>query len=170
MYRLPEAFYKTSASLVLGHRGTYNLLGDALDIVECLGWEIIRKSTLARCDARELKVRLVQLKEKRKAFRVQIDEELQTLKAVSCYWNCEWCAQQKKRDLNFCENLTPYLRAFKNTLGGNIKSDLLSRSGCEYTFLNARVHAGIGDWTQTCVNSAWRESWRQVAYLGMVRS
>lgn len=68
MYGLPEALCKTSASLVLGHRGTYNLLGDVLDFVERLGWEIIPKSTFTRCDARELKVRLVQLKEKRKAF------------------------------------------------------------------------------------------------------
>lgn len=56
IYGLPEAFYKTSASLILGHRGTYSVLGDVPDFVERLGWETIRKSALTRCDVHELKV------------------------------------------------------------------------------------------------------------------
>lgn len=56
-------------------------------------------------------------------------------------------AQQRKRDLNFCKNLTPYLRALLDTRGGDIKSDLLSRSGCEYasfTMPECTLAPGIG--------------------------
>lgn len=56
MYGLPEAFFKTSASLIWGHRGTYNVLGDVPDFVERLGWETIRRSIFTRQDVRELKV------------------------------------------------------------------------------------------------------------------
>ena len=43
IHALPEAFYKISASLVLGHRGSYRELAKVPGFIDCLGWEIIRK-------------------------------------------------------------------------------------------------------------------------------
>lgn len=42
-YKLPEAFYEISASLVLEHRGSYHELEKVPGLIESLGWEIIRK-------------------------------------------------------------------------------------------------------------------------------
>jgi hypothetical protein len=43
IHALPEAFYKISASLVLGHGGSYRELAKVPGFIDCLGWEIIRK-------------------------------------------------------------------------------------------------------------------------------
>jgi hypothetical protein len=43
IYALPEAFYNISASLVLGHQGSYQELVKVPGFIEHLGWEIIRK-------------------------------------------------------------------------------------------------------------------------------
>jgi hypothetical protein len=43
IYALSEAFYKISASLVLGHGGSYQELAKVPGFIDRLGWEIIRK-------------------------------------------------------------------------------------------------------------------------------
>lgn len=43
IHALPEAFYKISASLVLGHGGSFRELAKVPGFIDCLGWEIIRK-------------------------------------------------------------------------------------------------------------------------------